>query len=155
MFTDAAEGQDFARALSREVVEKFAPEELEMFDELYADSMAYPPGPAKAGSDDDLGFGADSLIVVATPVVSAAVRAVLTFLVTEVIKASKEETSGLIQNKLKALLNPAKKDGPAPLTQEQLIMVKKLAVKRAREMGMKEEKANELALALIGSLALK
>jgi hypothetical protein len=146
MFANSAEGRAFARILSRQVVEKFAPEELEMFDELYEESLVSPPGAVKAGPDDELGFGADALMVVATPVVSAAVQAVITFLVTEVIKASKEETTALIQQKLKALLNAEKKKSPAPLTQEQLLMVKKLTVKRAREMGMKEEKANQLAL---------
>ena len=155
MFTNSAEGQEVVRSLSKQVVEKFAPQELEMFDELYEESLVVPPGGVKAGQDDELGFGADTLMVLATPVVSAAVQTVITFLVTEVVKAGKEETTAMIQKKVKALLNPEKKAGPVPLTQDQLLMVKKLAIKRAREMGMKEEKANQLALELIGSLALK
>lgn len=155
MSANSAEGQELARILSKRVVENIAPEELEMFDELYEEAQAAPPGIVKAGSDDELGFGTDALVVIATPVVSAAVQAVLTFLATEVIKVSKEESSALIQKKVKAFFNSDKEEEPPPLTQEQLLMVKKLTVKRAREMGMKEEKANQLALALIGSLALK
>lgn len=155
MFTNSIEGQEFARNLSKQVVEKFAPQELEMFDELYEESLVVPPGTVKTGPDDELGFGADALIIVATPIVSAAVEVVITFLVIEVIKAAKGEKPAMIKEKLKDLLNPEKKAGPAPLTQDQLLVVKKLAIKRAREMGMKEEKANQLALELIGSLALK
>lgn len=137
------------------MVGKLAPQELEIFDELYEESRQGHPGNVQAGPDDELGFGAETLMVAATPVVSAAVQAVITFLVAEVIKAGKQETTAVIQKKIRALLNPDKQDGPAPLTQEQLLMIKKLAASRARAMGMKEEKANQLALELVGSLALK
>ena len=154
MFTNSVEGRELSKSLSKQLVEQIAPEEMEIFDELYQETLASPAQSSASGSDDALGFGVVGIVVAVTPIATTVASAVISFLVNEVIKAAKNESSAVIQKKLKALLNPEKKDGPAPLTHEQLEQIKKLAAKRARELGMKEEKANQLALALVGSLSL-
>jgi hypothetical protein len=154
MFPQSSEGREFFKGLSKQLVEQIAPEELEIFDELYEETLENSGQPAASGSDDALGFGITGLMVAATPVVTTVVGAVIPFLATEVIKAAQNESATLIQRKVKALFSSKKKDGPVQLTPEQLERVKKLAIKRARAMGMKEEKANQLALALVGSLAI-
>jgi hypothetical protein len=153
MFANSAEMQELSKSLSKQLVEQLAPEEMEMFDELYQETIASPTQSA-AGSDDMLGFGVVGGMIAVTPIATTIASAVISFLLKEVIQSAKNESSSLIQEKIKALLNPKKNDGSQPLSREQLEQVKKLSFKRARELGMKEEKANQLALALVGSLSL-
>ncbi|MBI5951724.1 MAG: hypothetical protein HY865_08705 [Chloroflexi bacterium] len=156
MFTNSKEGRELIEALSRQLVEQIAPEEMEVFDDLYQEAAANSFQPAKKkGEDDALGFGVAEIMIAVTPVAGTVISAVISFLASEVLKVTKDEASAVIQKKVKALFNPKKQDGVEPLTQAQLGQVKKLAVKLARQSGMKEEEADRLALTLVGSLALQ
>lgn len=156
MWTQTPEGDQFAQELSRQLVSEFAPEELEMFDELYTDYKKHPTGlSAERGTDDALGSGLGELVVAVTPAASAMVTAVLSFVVSEVLKASQEEAGEKIKAKVRAVFNPKTPPKAAPLSPEQLDEVRKLAAKRAVDFGLSPEKAKQMALALVGSLSIE
>jgi hypothetical protein len=156
MWIQTPEGDEVVRDLSKQLVEQFAPEELEMFDELYNDYQKHPNPPAVApGADDPLGSGLGELIVAVTPAASAMATAVVSFVLSEVLKAAQEESSEKIKARVKALFNPKVKEKAAALTPEQLDKVQKLAAKRAMDFGLSPEKAKQMSLALIGSLSIQ
>ena len=155
MWTQTPEGDQFIQELSRELVSQFAPEELEMFDELYRDYQKNPAPPAvEPGRDDALGSGLGEVIVAVTPAASAMATAVVSFIVGEVLKAAREEGTEKIKARVKAVFNPKSQEKAAPLSQEQLEQVRKLAARRAVDFGLSPEQAKQMALALIGSLSL-
>jgi len=105
----------------------------------------------------------ETLVAVA-PAAAAMASAVLSYLMTETIKAAQEESVEAVKKKIKALFNPEQKDDKPekkedkslpPLTKEQMEQVKKLARKQAIQFGIKPDKADKMASALIGSLALR
>ena len=157
MFVNSSEGQVIIQDLSKRLVSQLAPEELEMFDELYEEYRANPAPPTDTDTDDPLGFGISEIIAAITPAAGAAASATVAYLASEVIKSTKDESAVVIQNKIKALFNPDKKksmDNPPPLSKEALEQIKKLAVKSARAQGLSPKKAEQMALALVGLLAL-
>ena len=159
MWNQTPEGEAFVRELSKGLVEQFAPEELELFDELYSEYQKDPSPPAPAaGSDDALGSGLGEVIVAVTPAASAMVTTVVSFVLGEVLKAGQNEASEKIREKVKDVFNPnpapAAKQKPAPLTQDQLEQVRKLAARRAVDFGLPPDEAKKMALALVGSLSL-
>lgn len=161
MWNQAPEGDEFARELSKGLVEQFAPEELDMFDELYSEYRQDPTPPSRGerGADDPLGSGLEDVLMAVTPAASAMVTAVLSFVLGEVLKASQSEASEKIKEKVKAVFNPqpadAEKAKAAPLTPEQLEQVRRLAAKRGVDFGLPPDQARQMSLALIGSLSLQ
>ena len=163
MWAETAEGRKFVEEVSKNIVTQVAPEELDMFDELVEEYFQNPTPPDRSAtaSDDPLGFGLGETLAAVAPAAAAMVSAVLTYIVTEAIKAGQEETTAIVKQKIKALFNPDKespgqktdKEIP-PLTKEQMEQVKKLARKQAIQFGIKPEQAEKMANALIGSLAL-
>jgi len=163
MWVESAEGRKFVEEVSRNIVTQIAPEELDMFDELMEEYFQNPKPPDRSttASDDPLGFGLGETLVAAAPVAAAMVSAVITYIVTEAIKATQEETTAVVKQKIKALFTPGKEDSDQkskketlPLTKEQMEQVKRLARKQAIQFGIKPEQAEKMANALIGSLAL-
>lgn len=156
MSMQTPEENEFVRELSKELVVQFAPEELDMFDELYDEYQKHPEPPAAGRSSDDaLGSGLGEVLVAVTPAASAMATAVLSFVVSEFLKASKDEASDKITAKVKALFNPKSPEKAAPLSAEQLEKVQKVAARRAMDFGLPPEQAKQMSLALIGSLSLK
>lgn len=159
MWTQTPEGDQFVRDLSKQLVSQFAPEELDVFDELYNDYKEHPtPPPVEPGRDDALGSGLEDVIVAVTPAASAMVKAVVTFVLSEVLKASQHEASGKIKDKVKAVFNPKGQEKAmqvSSLSPEQLDKVRKLAAKRAMDFGLPPDQARQMSLALVGSLALQ
>jgi len=157
MFVNSSEGQIIVQDLSKKLVSQLAPEELEMFDELYEEYRANPAPPADTDNDDPLGFGVTEIMAAITPAAGAAASATVSYLASEVIKSAKDESAVVIQDKIKALFNPEKKKpeaDPPPLSKEALEQIKKLAVKSARAQGLSPKKAEQIALGLVGLLAL-
>ena len=165
MWSDTAEGKQLVQELSRQVVSETAPEELDLFDEMLQDYFVspQPPAPSTVAGDDQLGFGIAGLLVAATPAAAAMVGAVLNFLVAEVVKAAKDESSTLIKQKIQALFS-TQKSGPGssagkthpevpPLTPDQLKKVRQLAQQQAQKFGIDAAQAANMANALVGSLA--
>lgn len=155
MWIQTPEADQFVQELSKELVSQFAPEELEIFDELYNDYKKHPSGlRTEQGADDPLGSGLGEMILAVTPAASAMATAVLSFVMSEVLKASQEEASEKIKTRIKAVLNPKGSGKSPPLSPEQLEQVQKLAVKRALDFGLTPQKAKQMSLALVGSLSM-
>ena len=165
MWTETTEGRKLVQEISRGIVDQIAPEELDLFDDLVLEYLQNPAPPnlSPKQKDDPLGFGLSETLVAVSPAAAAMVSAALNYLMTEVIKATQDESADLIKKKIKALFNPEKEDiAPAhkkskdisPLTKEQLEQVRKLAIKQAIVFKIAPDKAQKMADSLIGSLAL-
>jgi hypothetical protein len=162
MMNRSTEESELVEELSRQLVEKFAPEEAEIFDELYSDYQQDPTPPSfQHGSDDALGSGIGEAVIAITPAATAMASAVISFVVSEVLKAAKTEAGEKIKEKVKAVFSPGVAGStpdpgkPAPLTHEQMEQIRKLAIKRGTDFGLPAEEAKKMALALIGSLAMQ
>lgn len=140
------------------VVQDVAPEELLLFDDLMTQYRANPGNAIKfqSYSDDPLGFGFEETIVAITPAVAAMATAILSYIINEVVKASQQESAGIVVGKVKALLrrdNRALEDG-ASLTATQLAHVRKIAHSVAIEHKLTEDEARNLSDSLFVALAL-
>ena len=156
MWTQTPAGEEVIQELSKQLVSQFAPEELEIFDELYGDYQKHPNEPAsERGMDDPLGSGLGEILVVITPAATAMATAVVSFILNEVLKAAEGEASETIKARVRALFNPKTSEKTPPLSTEQLEKVQKLAVKRAVDFGLSADQAKQMALALVGSLSIK
>lgn len=165
MWTDTPEGRKLIQELSKGIVAETAPEEMDLFDELVTEYFQNPTPPDLSAKpkEDPLGFGLNELLIVVTPAAAEIVRSVLNHLMTETMEAAKDESAEMVKKKVKKLFNPenknekpAKKDDGEvrPLNKEQLEQVKKLARKQAIKFGIGPDKAEKMANALVGSLAL-
>ncbi|HLO34403.1 MAG TPA: hypothetical protein VK249_34980, partial [Anaerolineales bacterium] len=75
----------------------------------------------------------------------------------QVKKTTQEQSSTLIDEIVKKMFKKFRseeKTEPPPLTAEQLAQVRKVALKKARELKLSEERAKLLADAVVGSLAI-
>ncbi len=153
MWINTPEGKQVVTELSKELVAEVAPEELELVDELLNDYYANPA--VHETKDNPLGFGSE-LLAASTPVIAMALQTVFNFILNEVWVSAQKESAVLIAQKIKSLFNPTKeKEEPAlGLTREQLEKAKKLIKKEAMRGGMKPKKAEELALKIVGRIAL-
>jgi hypothetical protein len=148
--------------ISRELVTQLAPEELILFR---ATSQAFVQNPkrvlARADARDEmLGFGLGETVALFTPAILAVASAVVNFLITEVAKAARTEGASLIQETVrklvKSLRSPVEtQDDQHPgLTTAQLAQVRAIALQQARQMKLSDTRANVLADAIVGSLAV-
>lgn len=158
MKTPYAVTKSLTLEISKELASSFAPEEIDLFDEIAAvyfvksdDLQLNDKRP-----DSLLGFGTGETIIALTPAILAAVDTVLNYIGLEIIKIGKDETVDMLKGKLKNLfVDSEKKNAIEPLSHTQLELIKSLAQKKASEFGMKPKKAKHLAEALVGVIALK
>jgi len=144
---------------SNELVAAIAPEELDLVVELLDDYYANPE--VQESKDNPLGFGSE-VLAAATPAIAMALQTLFTFILNEVWVSAQKESAVLIAEKMKTLFNPDKTSSPKGkkaepalgLTQEQLEKAKQLIKKEAMRGGMKPKKAEELALKIVGRIAL-
>ena len=88
--------------ISRELVSQFATDEIELFDELYAQFQKDPARfKQSASSNDPLEFGFDELLTTYTPIIISIVTVTLDKLSEIVMRALQGETEALIQEKTK------------------------------------------------------
>lgn len=153
MWIHTPESKQVVTEVSKELVAEVAPEELELVDELLDDYYAHPT--VHKPEDNPLGFGSEFLAA-STPVIAMALQTLFTFILNEVWVSAQKESAALIAQRMKALFNPTKeKAEPAlALTREQLEKAKQLVKKEAMRGGMKPKKAEELALKIVGRIAL-
>ena len=156
MWINTSAGKQVVTELSRELVAEVAPEELEFVDELLDDYYADPA--IHETKDDPLGFGSE-VLAAATPVIAMALQTLFTFILNEVWVSAQKESAALIAEKMKAVFHPAKTPSPKgevalALTREQLEKAKQLIKKEATRGGMKPKKAEELAVKIVGRIAL-
>jgi hypothetical protein len=91
-----------------------------------------------------------------TPVVAAIVGAVIQFLLNDVVKAVRQESATIIAKKIKAIFQPSAetKDGALKLTQTHLAKAEEIIRTEAIRRGMAPKAAEELALLVVGRMAL-
>lgn len=158
MWTKSSEGRKLIQEISKDIIVEIAPEEMDLFDDLVTEYFQNPAPPDYSASpkDDPLGFGIGETLIAVAPAAAAMVDVVLNHLLNESVRAAQEESAGLVKRKIKALFNMEQKNtkDPIPLTKEQLEQVRRLARKQAIKFGIPPEKAERMANALIGLLAL-
>ncbi|MFY0577890.1 hypothetical protein ACN28S_29410 [Cystobacter fuscus] len=148
--------------LSRELVLQVAPGELPRFEENRA---AYFEDPDKvlrgvSSQDEILGFDMGTLLTQMTPAILAVATQVVTFLVGEVKKQLKAESTGLVGEFVKRMFKrfkePANKPQPPglPVTPELLRRVRETTLQNATGLHLPQEQAAVLADAVVGSLSL-
>ena len=149
--------------LARDVIAQTAPQEVPLFR---ANSEAYFKDPQKAlqrqgGKDEMLGFGDGAMITFLTPIALTVMTEVVKFLVEEVKKSAKTEGAGVVNEAVKSLFkkfhskdDKAKKNEVPPLTPEQLMHVRKLALEKAHQLKLSNDKATLLTDSIVGSLTV-
>jgi hypothetical protein len=158
---DQAVDQDLVRDLARRIIEQAAPEELPL---LRSTSERYFADPEKAlgkrrREQEVLGFGAEAVVALLSPIVLAVVTDVLKDLAADVARAAGTRSIATIRASLRRLLRlgPAAPETAspeiAPITPEQLALVRRSAFDRALALDLSEARATLLADALIGSLS--
>ena len=166
--------------LARDVVTEIAPHELPMF-RLQSEAYFKDPDSAfegHAGGEDMLGFGAGAAAAFLTPAALAVTTVIVKFVADEVKESVQEEGADLISDIVKRMFkkfrpeekkegegrkDESKKDenkkdkgkeGPLPLTPEQLKKVRELAFEQALQLRLSENTAETLAESLVGSLVV-
>jgi hypothetical protein len=148
------------RQLAQQVLETTAPEELAIFDETAEEYFADPEGVLEAkGRDEAVGFGLELALL--TPYILAVARAVIQLLATMVGDAVKKEGQPAVNGFIRRLFGRHDPGTPAPaalspaaLTPDQLAAVRKVALERARLIGLKEDRAALLADAIAGGISV-
>jgi hypothetical protein len=151
MWSGTPEGQELIQEVSKGIVAEVDPEELALFDELMESYFANPQ-PSSTERDDPLGFGLGQLVSLVTPAAGAAVSAVLTYILNEVIKTAQEEGAKAVTKRIRDWLNA--KPVAKALTGAQLQRIQEITIQQAELFGMNPTKARLMARALVGSLAL-
>ena len=151
---------ELAVALARSAVERTAPEEMVIFP---AASEAFLEGQdpsKKTRGDPMLGFGVESAVVLLTPVALTVAKDVLGFLRVQLKKqADKHGEDAFDWLASKLLRRDDDKEKPVDaaevpeLTDEQLEEVRRLAIEKAKQLKLADDKAELLADSLVGSLA--
>jgi AcrR family transcriptional regulator len=151
MWSDTPEGQELIQEVSKRIVAEVDPEELVLFDELMESYFANPH-PSSPEKDDPLGFGLGEFVSLVTLAAGAAVSAVLTYILNEVIETIQEEGARAITERIRDWLNS--ESAAKALTAEQLKRIQEITIQQAELFDMDTTKARLMASALVGSLAL-
>lgn len=151
--------RDLIVAVSRDVVTSIAPEESVLFRPVSAAYFEHPERLSRGPRDDMLGFGVGEVVVTLTPVVLTVVSETIVYLRGELAKTVARDAVAALDVKVKALFRRFHQgQGPAEpvpaLSHDQLAEVRRLAFEKARVMRLSEERANLLADAVVGSLAV-
>jgi len=159
MIEQDIEVQNIIKEISQNVVEKIAPEEIEMFDEI---SDAYFNNPKllepkyHKEKDDPIGFGVEGIVEMMSPAAISVVTTVVGYIITQVWGATSSVLLDEYKSKLKSLF---KKDNngknAVPISKEQLKEIKEKAMQQALASHLSEEQSNNLANALIASIVIK
>lgn len=152
--------QDLVCVLAQQVLQVTAPEELALFDETAVEYFADPQGVLDAeGRDETVGFGVELALL--TPYVLAVVTPVIHLLVTIVGDAVKTEGQPSVNGFVRRLIGrrdegspPPEPEQPAPLTHEQLTLVRNVALERGRVIGLPPDQAALLADAIAGGISV-
>lgn len=153
---DRALVEEFAK----QVLVDVAPEELAIFDETAEEYHQDPRGVLSAtGRDEAVGFGLD--IALLTPYVLAVAGSVVTYLLGTIGDAAKKESTPVITDLVHRLFRRGPDDQEPPpragspkasLSSEQAAQVRKVALARAHDLKLPDEKARLLADAIVGGL---
>ncbi|MDT7788391.1 MAG: hypothetical protein QOF58_6810 [Pseudonocardiales bacterium] len=150
-----------ADELARRVVRKIAPEELPSFDVVAAPYLETPDQAERRlrrAYDDPLGFGLGDIVAMATPVIALVSGSVITAVSDSVGKAVRDGTTNAVRKAWRKVRG--KPEEPlelpsTPLSTSQLAEVRQIALERALSLGMKRQKAEALADAVVAALVLR
>lgn len=149
MWIETSEAQEFIREFAKNnLVAKLAPEEVEFFDEITAESNAISRG------DGELGFGIEGIIAAFSPIALFVATQTLKFVGEEFLKAGGQEFGKSTFQSIKSLFSKESKDAPS-LTLEHLKLINEAAYKNGIKAGLAKEKAKQMADTLVGSILAK
>jgi hypothetical protein len=147
--------------LARRVVREIAPEELSSFDIVAAPYLERPEQAERRlrqAHDDPLGFGLGDIVAMATPVIALVSGSVITAVSDSVGKAVRDGTTSAARKAWRKFrgkpVEPLELPS-TPLTRAQLTEVRQIALQRALSLGMKQQKAEALADAVVAALVLR
>jgi hypothetical protein len=145
--------------LAQDVLADVAPQEVPIYPAV---SRAYFADPARAlkrrrTGDAALGFGADSLTVLMTPVVLHILSGVFEILTDAAKKAVEEGLAKEIPEALKAMLRRfglSAASIPSPLGKVQLELIRETVLQEARKLQLPEDKIEAIANAVTTHLII-
>lgn len=150
-----------ADELARRIVRKIAPEELPSFDIVAAPYLERPKQAERRlrqAHDDPLGFGLGDIVAMATPVIALVSGSVITAVSDGVGKVVRDGTTNAARKAWRKFrgkpVEPLELPS-TPLTKAQLTEVRQVALARALSLGMKQQKAEALADAVVAALVLR
>jgi hypothetical protein len=144
--------------VARLVVAELAPEEMVVFPHVSAAYFEPRHGRRRrsTGPDDILGFGVAEAATFLTPVALSVLVDVVNYLRTEVLRAIKTESSAAVDHLVSGAFRRLRPHAtPAPvtaLTADQLREVRRIALEKARTLRLRDDRAELLADAIVGSL---
>jgi hypothetical protein len=142
-------------------VRKIAPEELPSFDVVAAPYLENPRQAERRlrqAHDDPLGFGLGDIVAMATPVIALVSGSVITAVSDSVGRAVRDGTTNAVRKawrKVRGKPVPPLELPSTQLTAAQLAEVRQIALERALSLGMKRQKAEALADAVVAALVLR
>jgi len=139
---------DLIQEYSKIVIREVAPDELPLFDEVFASQKRTLSG------DHMLGSGLDQITELVSPAIIAAVSSVLTYTLREIIRNLEKKDKESIKQEIGNLFEE-KKDHGSSLSVEQLRVIKATVQKQLQDFGWDEVKARRAANAIIGALSVK
>ena len=153
-------------ALAKRVVGEVSPAELPLFDLTAARYHADPTGTldAKGSSDESLGFGVDTAVVLLAPFALDLVKRIITRIAEKVGDSAADSLAGRIAHAFDGKKATAPADqgadagtdkGPEPLTAEQLALVDQTARDEARHLKLPPDRADALANGVVAALATR
>ncbi|WP_214402735.1 hypothetical protein [Pseudonocardia lacus] len=154
---DSRAEQALSGELARHVVDRLAPDEMAVFDPVAQEYFADPQAvlsPARRA--EAVGFGLDLALL--TPYALAVAGSVVTWLVTTVSTAAREESEALVTSWVRGLFRRTRAPEPAavpPLTGEQAETVRRIAVRQARAVGLPDQQAALVADAIVGAIRVR
>jgi len=136
-------------SLGRALVSDLAPEELPLYPALLSQFQGAKRGRGGKSSDDQLlGFGAAEAVTMLTPVILSFTSSFWQGLVAELAQSSAHGMLDFVNAHL-----PGHHQAAPPLTADQLKLVRTVAEREARRLGIPEGQAGLLADATVGLLA--
>jgi hypothetical protein len=127
------------RIISREMVNQFAAEEMDLFDELYSQFQRDPAKfKQKVSSDDPLEFGFDEILVTYAPVIISMVSAVLNKLFQILMQSVQGETESMIQEKTKEVFQRLVKGENKDPYQSELMKFSEQELAALHQLGVQE-----------------
>ncbi|MBS1518529.1 MAG: hypothetical protein JSS91_10630 [Bacteroidetes bacterium] len=145
--------EDITREISKIIIEEISPDELEYFDEV-ADSYFKNE---ESDKDAQLGFGLSEFGELATPAVMTLVSGIVTYLMTDVVKAVKDQMNDTIKEKLKSFFTKKKKEteeSSLTLTRDQLQKISALIDNKLKDIKLDKNTSLRIRDSLISSFVL-
>lgn len=144
-------------ALAREVIGKVSPVELPLLHPTAQRYFADPQGTlaARRSSDETLGFGVETAVVLLSPFALDLAKSVLTRLFEGIGDAAADGLAHRVLRWLKPDAGERNAQGPEPLDAAQLALVRQTANEEAHGLSLPPEQSTRLADALVASLATR